>query len=125
MADLPAVVAAHEARLRAAQDEGRQWLELLSLRQLSRYVREVAEELEGTAPEAFAADVEALLQSGVADLGMNVASLPATDHSDLVARLAAVHMAIDQEDLAYARDLLGRRRNAGLDSIVGEIVEKL
>jgi len=37
---------------------------------------------------------------------------------------AKVHMEIDWEDLAYARDLLKQRRRDGIDSIVGEIVAK-
>ena len=83
----------------------------------------MAEELQATAPEVFLADVETLLRGGVANFGIDVTALSAADRAGLVAMLAAVHMAIDHEDLTYARDLFESRRNAGLDSIVGELVE--
>ena len=112
-----AIARAYATRLRAAQGEAREWLKALSIRQLAAYIRDVERELAETPREDFVADVEIQLARGDADLGVDLHGLDRVEQTQLVAQLAAVHMEVDQEDLAYARELLAERRRSGLDSV--------
>ncbi len=48
--------------------------------------------------------------------------LTSEERCELLEHLAEVHDRIDHEDLAYAEELLERRRREGVDSVVGGVV---
>jgi hypothetical protein len=87
-------------------------------------VREAATGLAETPAVVLAADLEDLLGRGNSGLEIDLAAMHPNERAQLVARLAAVHMEVDREDLAHARQLLEDRRRDGIDSVVGEIVAR-
>jgi len=102
-------------QLNTGRDEARRWLELLSNRQLAENIARTRDELA----KVRDADLSEPLAQVLADLGIQPESLTSEDREALLCALADVQ---DRQDLAYAEELLERRRREGIDSIVGEVV---
>jgi hypothetical protein len=58
------------------------------------------------------------------DLGIEPRGFTADERDALLKALSDVHLEIDREDLAYAEELLARRKAGSVDAIVSETTDE-
>ena len=69
-------------------------------------------------------DLLEVLPGVLTRIGVGPQEVDAEQVGPLLERLAQVARRVDREDLAYAEELLERRRREGVDSVVGEVLRR-